>query len=83
MADEPSKVEVTITVNDDAHHDIGPLSQRLSAKGLENAVSLTSIGVISGAVASDKVEALRDEPGVKAVEIAGGVQLPPPDADVQ
>jgi len=34
-------------------------------------------------VAPDKVAQLRADPGVKAVEVAGGVQLPPPESEIQ
>jgi len=83
MAEVSEKLDVTITLHDDSHPDIGAVSQRLSALGLEDAVALANIGVISGAVAPDKVAQLRADPGVKAVEVAGGVQLPPPESEIQ
>ena len=83
MADSNAQVEVIITVNENSRNDLAALSQRLSAKGLKNAVNLTSVGVISGTVAQNKVAKLRDDPDVKAVEVSGEVQLPPPDSEVQ
>lgn len=83
MAEDPAKLEVTISVHDHAHRDIDAVAQRLSSLGLENAVSLANIGVISGAVSSDRLAQLRADPGVKAVEVAGGVQIPPPESEIQ
>jgi hypothetical protein len=83
MNNAPPKVEVVITVHDEARRDIEQISHRLSAYGLENSVSLVNIGIISGVVSSDKLADLRRETGVKKVEVAGIVQISPPDADVQ
>ena len=79
----PAKAEVAITVLDEATDQVAALAQRLSAIGLEDAVALPSIGVISGVVALDKLPQLRAEPGVKAVELTIEVDIGPPDADVQ
>jgi uncharacterized cupin superfamily protein len=81
MGDDSPAVEVMVTMDDD--HDIDALSRRLSDKGLENAVGLAAIGVISGTVAPGRIAQLRAEPGVKAVEVAGQMGIAPPDADIQ
>jgi hypothetical protein len=78
MPDDP---EVVITAADDT--DLDGLVERLAAKGLTNCAALPGVGIITGHAAEGLLDGLRSEPGVAAVELAGGVQLPPPDSDVQ
>ena len=79
----PDDLPVVITVAHDARSSMDELSERLGVHGLRDATSLSNIGIISGTAAAHAVERLRAQPGVAAVELAGGVQIAPPDSDVQ
>jgi hypothetical protein len=81
MSPQPTHPEVLITPADAA--DLDALSQKLAAKGLTNANILSSAGIITGNAAAEAMEGLRAEPGVASVELSGGVQIPPPDSEVQ
>lgn len=75
--------DVVITVADENLADIEGLAQKLAAKGLGNANVLASAGLITGSAAPQALAGLEAEPGVTAVEAAGGVQIPPPDSEIQ
>ena len=79
----PVSVPVVVTVSDDHMPTIRMLAQRLRKHGLVVTNTERSIGIIAGTAAPGVIDALRREPGVSAVELEGGVQIAPPDAEVQ
>ncbi|MFN0148108.1 MAG: hypothetical protein ACKVT1_16505 [Dehalococcoidia bacterium] len=56
---------------------------RLKEAGLAVEAEAAILGIITGLVDADGVDALRHVPGVEAVERQIAIQLPPADAPVQ
>ena len=77
------KVQVTVSI-DDAHlEQIDQVSNQLEAAGLTIEQTLSTVGVVTGSVDSDKMSALSEVTGVDSVEIDQTITLPPPGSDVQ
>jgi hypothetical protein len=74
---------VTVTVHDDQLAEIDQLADRLRAAGMRVDQVLSNIGVITGALPQEKRSAVREMPGVAAVEEETTFRISPPDADVQ
>ena len=74
---------VIVTVADAHLTRVGAVAQTLREHGLQVEQVLDELGVISGRLPDGRpLTALRVD-GVAAVEEAGRVRLPPPDAPVQ
>jgi hypothetical protein len=74
---------VIVTV-DDAHlARVGAVAETLRGRGLQVEQVLDEVGVISGQLPAGRPLAALRVDGVAAVEEAGVVRLPPPDAPVQ
>ena len=78
-------VNVSVVVADD--HLRGPkfsaVVRRLKRAGLHVEAELHEAGVLTGSADTGKVEGLRKAKGVSAVEVSGGVQIAPPDSEIQ
>ncbi len=79
----PKSKSIIVTVDDAALPDIDSLAKRLTAKGMVVERVLAITGVITGTCAATKMSALVGLKGVASVEEDAGVQLAPPDSDVQ
>ena len=55
----------------------------LRAKGFAVSNVMKEIGVIAGDADDAAIASLREVPGVADVSESGGVNIPPPDSDVQ
>jgi hypothetical protein len=75
--------KITISVADDAIERIDEVVAALESGGMHVEQVLRPIGVITGSVDTQRVQALGTVAGVAAVEPQGTIQLPPPDSDVQ
>lgn len=78
-----ANVEVVVTVEDAHRETIAAVARRLKAAGLCASQTLKSAGIVTGSVAHGSLTGLKGVAGVKAVEASGGVQIAPPDAEVQ
>ncbi len=78
-----SNVEVVVTVAEGYRSKIAEVADRLKAAGLTSPQALESIGIVTGSVAPAALDHLGKVAGVVAVEEAGGVQIAPPDAEIQ
>ncbi|MBT9318001.1 ketohydroxyglutarate aldolase [Leptothoe spongobia TAU-MAC 1115] len=77
------KVKVNITI-DDAHlEQIDQVTEALKSAGLEVEQTLSTLGIVTGSIASDKLSSLSEVAGVDSVESDKPIQLSPPDSDVQ
>ncbi|MEX3816661.1 hypothetical protein AB3X96_42230 [Paraburkholderia sp. BR13439] len=81
-ADQPG-VEVVVTVAEDHLQRFRQLASELEGKGLKINNMMEGLGIISGAASLADVQQLKGMKGVKSVEEAGNVQLPPPESDIQ
>jgi hypothetical protein len=75
--------KITVSVTDDALDRIDEVVAALENGGMHIDQVLRPIGVITGSVETQRVQALSAVTGVAAVEPQRTVQLPPPDSDVQ
>lgn len=74
---------VTVTV-DDAHAGaLHAVARRLSEIGFDVDQVLGAVGVITGSVDAAGLPLVEGVEGVAGVELQRGVQLAPPDSDVQ
>jgi hypothetical protein len=76
-------VGVVVSVADDHLDDLTGVVERLRRAGLLVDDVLDAVGVITGRVAADDLDALESVPGVVQVERDRAFQLPPPDAEIQ
>jgi hypothetical protein len=75
--------KITISLADDAIDRIDEVVAALEDGGMQVDQVLRPLGVITGSVDTQRVQALGAVAGVAAVEPQRTVQLPPPDSDVQ
>ncbi|TWF74735.1 hypothetical protein FHX44_11617 [Pseudonocardia hierapolitana] len=75
--------KVTVSVTDEAVGRIDEVVAALEHGGMHVDQVLRPIGLITGSIDTQRVQALGDVAGVAAVERQRTVQLPPPDSDVQ
>ncbi len=77
----PAALSVNVALTDP--RELPAVLKRLRQAGFVTRQVLEEVGVVSGSIPPDKLEALRRVEGVAEVEPDRTVQLPPPDADVQ
>jgi hypothetical protein len=78
-----AKVKLSISVDDEHLSRFSKVMKDVEKAGMEIDQELEDVGVATGSIDEDKVDALRDVDGVKHVEKERKVQLPPPESDVQ
>jgi hypothetical protein len=78
-----SPITVSIAVDEAHQAQIVEVAAALQAQGLKVEQTMPTIGVITGTVDSSQINGLSQVAGVIAVEQEQGVQLPPPEADIQ
>jgi hypothetical protein len=78
-----SKVKVTISIDDARIDQISEVAKNLQSEGLDIEQTLPTVGVITGSIAIEDVNRLKEIVGVQQVEPERGFQLPPPDSNVQ
>ncbi|NEQ53897.1 MAG: ketohydroxyglutarate aldolase [Leptolyngbya sp. SIO3F4] len=77
------KIKVNITI-DDAHlEQMDQVTEELKTAGLEVEKTLSTLGIVTGSIESEKLSSLSEVTGVDAVEADTTVTLPPPGADIQ
>ena len=72
---------VTVTVDDEHLDTIDEVADRLRERGMRVDQVLASIGIVTGSV--QDVAALNAVPGVLRVDLPEGVDLGPPDQEIQ
>lgn len=78
-----AKVKLSISVDDEHLSEFPKVMKEVKKAGMEVDQELEDLGVATGAIDEDKVEALREVEGVKHVEEERKIQIPPPESDVQ
>ncbi|HEV2783227.1 MAG TPA: hypothetical protein VGX25_27910 [Actinophytocola sp.] len=81
QADNP--VSVVVSVADDHLDSFAEVVTDLRRAGLRVDDVLATVGMVTGTIAADSVEALDAVPGVAEVECQHAHRLPPPESDVQ
>lgn len=78
------KVEVIITVAEDRRANLKQIASQLQSYGLDIAGEpLQSLGMICGKATENKLDQLKNVDGVTSIEMAGTVQIAPPESNVQ
>ncbi|GAA1994932.1 hypothetical protein JL107_08265 [Nakamurella flavida] len=75
--------QISITVDDDHLQDVAGVADRLRARGMQVDQVMGSIGIISGSVPSGMRQAMRQVPGVAAVDSPVTFQVAPPGSAIQ
>jgi len=78
-----SDIELIVTVDESHLSRLQEIAESLRAQGLKDIQTLAGIGAITGRGRPDSISALRRVSGVAAAEIAGTVQIAPPESDIQ
>lgn len=77
------KVRITMSV-DDAHlESIESVAEKAEKAGLEIEETMSFLGIITGAIESEKIGSLRKMRGVSSVEADQSIEISPPESDVQ
>ena len=76
-------INLTVSIADDHLKDFAQVVARCRKAGMKIEHQMPTIGVVSGSIAADKLDALKRVKGVAHVERAGGFQIAPPDEEVQ
>lgn len=79
----PAAVNVTVLLADATPARVKSAVARLKSAGLQVSDVHDAIGAVSGSIAAGKLEALKQIPGVQAVEEAQEFQINPPDSEKQ
>ncbi len=74
---------VNVVVADNYLDNFSKVVERCKQAGLQVEQELKAVGVISGSIDSAKREDLSQVEGVAAVEQSRGIQIAPPDSDIQ
>jgi hypothetical protein len=77
------KKHVMVTIDDGYLEQAAEVVRKLKKAGLTNVQQLKTIGVVTGQALPSKIEAIKNIPGVRAVEDSAWIQLPPPDSPIQ
>ncbi|NCJ05311.1 ketohydroxyglutarate aldolase [Synechococcales cyanobacterium C] len=77
------RIKVTVTVRDAHLGQIETVAQKLADLGLAIEQTLPTIGVITGTVRSEQVQALRQVSEVELVAAEQSYRLPPPSSNIQ
>lgn len=78
-----SKVNLSVSVNDEHLDRFSEVVERCKKAGMKVEQQLEPIGVITGSIDSAKLASLRQVEGVSQVEQSRGFQIAPPGSDVQ
>jgi hypothetical protein len=84
MSNPPDAViDIVVTIDDTHIGQMNTIVKQLESRGLKVLNSMASIGVVSGKARREDCARFQSIPGIKSVESAGSVQLPPPDSEIQ
>jgi hypothetical protein len=78
-----AKVNLSVSIKDEHLPRFKELVDRIRKAGLEVDQELKSLGVVTGRIESEKVQALRNLTEVANVEESHTFQIPPPESKVQ
>lgn len=76
-------VKVNITISDAHLEQMDQVTEDLKAAGLDVEQTLSTLGIVTGSIDSEKVSALSDVTGVDSVETDKKVTIPKTGPDVQ
>ena len=77
------KVKLSISVHDEHLSRFAKVLKDAEKAGMEVEEKHKDLGVATGSIDADKIDALRSVKGVQHVEEERKIQIPPPESDVQ
>ncbi len=77
------RIRLTLCVDDSHADDLGDIAGAARRAGMTVEQELSGIGVLTGSIDADNLDALRAIAGVTSVEQERDVTLPPPGSPVQ
>jgi hypothetical protein len=77
------KVNLTVSIADQELPHFREVVAHIKRLGLEVDQELESVGVVTGAIDQEKIQAVKKLKGVAHVEESRKFQIPPPESDVQ
>ena len=78
-----SRVSIIVSIDDEYLTQIQEVAQKLQSFGMSVERILTITGVITGSMASDKLDDLHQVEGVRDIEVSQNYQLRPPNSGIQ
>lgn len=78
-----SKIKISVSVDDAYIDQIGEVAQSLQSAGMDVEQTLSSVGVISGAIEADQLNSLSQIKGVEHVESERKYKIAPPESEIQ
>jgi hypothetical protein len=78
-----AKIKLSISVDDEHLGQFSKIMKEVEKAGMKIDQKHKDLGVATGSIEEDKVDAVRDVEGVKHVEPEREVHIPPPESDVQ
>ncbi len=78
-----SKIKLLVSIQDEYQDRLPEVAQKLQAAGMQIDQWLREIGVITGAISSEKMSSLSQIEGVANIEFSEEYQIAPPDSDIQ
>lgn len=78
-----SQIPICVSVEDGHLSQIEQISEQLQSYGMNVEQILSTIGMITGSIESEKVKNLYQIEGVQNVESQQSYQIAPPDSNVQ
>jgi len=81
--DDPAmdSTKVSVTVDDDHLDTIDEVAEGLRERGMQVDQVLASVGIVTGS--AQDVAALNSVPGVASVDLEEGIDIGPPDQEIQ
>lgn len=77
------KVKVTVSIDDGHIDQLDQVTAQLKKAGLEVEQTLSTLGIVTGLVETEKMSSLSKVTGVESVEVDKSYQIAPPDSEVQ
>ncbi|PPD36311.1 MAG: hypothetical protein CTY17_06870 [Methylomonas sp.] len=76
-------IDVVISLDESHFSQFTSISKQLSSSGLKDIQIMKSIGIITGKCEPASMANMQCISGVAAIEVAGHVQIAPPESDIQ
>ena len=83
MPEQEDTVNLQIAVDDDHINKLDEVVRRLQDAGLHVDYQGSITGIVTGSIAADKYDGLRDIEGVGSIERSRDYRIPPPDSPIQ
>lgn len=77
------KIKLSISVDDEHLSQFSKIMSEVEKAGMKIDEKHKDLGVATGSIDEDKIDAVRDVEGVDHVEPEREIHIPPPESDIQ